>query len=412
MANVTDGYPKWAKNNTSTIPDDPENQINRAKGEPEKAAPGVNFSPGSKTVNDGITTAKMSRNSQSNEHYPPCINPTCKSFGKSHPNCLCYSGPGGSSLEEGYAEGGRVCSGPHHESCEHYADGGQVQEQQRFLNNPGNSIDHVGAQHGLLHLWTKLGHNGQSPNSNKYLEDYMDASKKGHKTINTHINNLLDNKKSEIKPDLKAREQLKEHIKDLQLNPEKMLDIGGNIGNQLPGHAAILGSHAANAFNYLQKLKPQKDQNAPLDPVQPESKMADANYNRALDIANNPALVLHHVKNGTVQPLDLTTIQSIYPDLHKSMVQKSGEALIKAKTEEKNLSFRQKRGLGDFLGKPLEFTATPMAMQAIMMANRPVQSPQSQGKPKKASGKELDQINKTENMLATPDQSRLMDKKE
>lgn len=52
----------------------------------------------------------------------PCLNPSCKSHGTSHPNCRCYSG---------MAEGGVVshfCSAArdHDEGCEYYAEGGLV----------------------------------------------------------------------------------------------------------------------------------------------------------------------------------------------------------------------------------------------------------------------------------------------
>lgn len=60
-------------------------------------------------------------------HAPPCINPSCKSFGQSHPNCRCYGGKMG--MYGGYAKGGEVenfCSEDrkHEEGCEYYADGG------------------------------------------------------------------------------------------------------------------------------------------------------------------------------------------------------------------------------------------------------------------------------------------------
>src|ERR1700677_2070983 len=238
-------YPKWGKDNTSTVPNDPANQINRAKGEPQKEAPGVEFGPGTKTVNDGTTDVVVSHlkrqnlsapdlsNIKAKQHYPPCINPTCKSFGHSHPNCPCYAGPGCTSLENktgwtpasgvGLAHGG--CVGPHKEDCEHYADGGQVEEQQKFLSNPGHAIDGVGAQHGLLHLLTKLGTNGQSPNQHKYLEDYADNSKRGHKTIDTHIKSLIGKDKLNVEPKNSSVEGLKNHVEDLNQNPDKAFNI-------------------------------------------------------------------------------------------------------------------------------------------------------------------------------------------
>lgn len=65
----------------------------------------------------------------------PCLNPHCKSHGKPHPNCRCYSGG------ENFAEGGEVgfCSEAreHNHDCEyHLADGGEVP---KFDDLPGRA---------------------------------------------------------------------------------------------------------------------------------------------------------------------------------------------------------------------------------------------------------------------------------
>lgn len=57
--------------------------------------------------------------------YLPCLNPHCKSNGKSHPNCKCYSH---------LAEGGEAsfCGSPrtHSKDCEYYAEGGELPQQE------------------------------------------------------------------------------------------------------------------------------------------------------------------------------------------------------------------------------------------------------------------------------------------
>lgn len=69
----------------------------------------------------------------------PCLNPHCKSMGKPHPNCRCYSG--GEEWQR-FSEGGEVhfCSGEraHNESCEYYAGGGLVPESD--LPTPDNVV--------------------------------------------------------------------------------------------------------------------------------------------------------------------------------------------------------------------------------------------------------------------------------
>lgn len=65
---------------------------------------------------------------QTSPMYPPCINPSCKSYGRSHPNCRCYGG--NEYAYEKMAEGGEVkgfCSHGarvHEKGCEYFKDGG------------------------------------------------------------------------------------------------------------------------------------------------------------------------------------------------------------------------------------------------------------------------------------------------
>jgi hypothetical protein len=414
-------YPKWGKDNSSTVPNDPANEVNRAKGDPQKAAPGVTFhSNNTQTVNDGTTDALMSHMNKAapelgqlgteKQHYPPCINPNCKSFGKSHPNCLCYAGPGGSSLEQGYfASGG--CVGPHKEDCEHFADGGQVQEQQQFLNNPTGALDHVGVNNGLLHLLTKTGYNGRSDNPHKHIEDFSDHAKKGRKSVDSHISKLLTPDKIDAIPDKDGVAALKNHLDSLQQDPEKALDVGGEMGSVLPDHAAALGAKTGNALNYFQALKPKASALNPLDRSPSASKGDTAAYDRQLAIAQNPMLILKHAQKGTIHPQDLKTLHTLYPSLGQSLTGKAGEALIDAKMKGVELPYQQKRGLSALLGQPLDSSMSPSIMQQIMKANAPAQQQQPQGKSKGTTASTQKAIEKDTNISATPTQKRQLDQK-
>lgn len=71
-------------------------------------------------------------------HSPPCINPSCKSFGHPHPNCRCYGGkmqPVFNGQQGRYAEGGEVeddqyyCDAQrtHRKECEYFKEGGMAE---------------------------------------------------------------------------------------------------------------------------------------------------------------------------------------------------------------------------------------------------------------------------------------------
>lgn len=396
-----------------------------------KPAPSVNYSPNKlgegtiKTVIDGKTKVTSSvskenpaddisrgaRQSYFQEHgtWPPCINVDCRSYGRPHPNCNCY-GPL-SQAGTFYAHGGYVCSGPHHEKCEHYADGGTVADNTHIHNNPQYALDHIVAEKGLLHLLTKTGHS----KSGKHMEDYVDHAKKGQKKLHNHTKNVIGHEKydnPEHGPE--AREALKNHLTDLSVNPQKLLDVGGSLGESLPGHAAQLGAMAGNAVQYLNGIKPMRSKNRPLDNLSPVDKMDEEKYNKHLDIAQNPMLVLHKAKEGTLSPQELMTLKVLYPQLHKNMLEKVNESLVDAKSKGKDIPYKQRQSLSTLLEEPLDSTMTVPYMQAIIkssMPSEPSQNPQQgKSKPKRASGVELNQINKVNELNATDIQDRAMDR--
>ncbi len=395
----------------------------------------------------------------------PCRNPHCKSNGHPHPNCKCYSGAG----SEAYADGGVVCSGPHKQDCEYYASGGEA----HMPAHPSTTLGHAAAHHGLLGILKNIGKTSMAdPESHhKTLEkakihlamnehdkasdllhghpmtgsvgkeklhgllktlspamlaqesdpeamrasvDYLHSAVKGHDSLSGHSKRVIGNDKLLIGSDEKDTESLKSHLDDLQKEPHKMLEVGGKLGHYLPEHAAEIGAFTATATQYFQSIKPKPTQVAPLDePVAPD-KTSMEQYHRQVDLAQHPMTILHHVKNGTIHPQDIVTIGTLYPKLLESMKEKAGEAIIEAKTKKQDISYRQKQGLSALLGQPLDFTQTPMASMAIIKSAGIQQAKNQEKKnsgPKKASGVELKQVNKVNEMAETPLEARQINKK-
>lgn len=427
----------------------------------------------------------------------PCKNPSCKSYGKPHPHCMCYGGGGYGDRPEAaaLAEGGEVhfcaTNQPHHPSCEYYAGGGEVQ--------PEPPHDHHSAvSHGLLGLLKNAGHASMAdpekhrktlneakshmsrlqdpvdgleeprktlgvklanhlsggnnedaaemmqghpltgsigkthlkeimgrmsgpvmsqeadPEAFRSSVDFLHSAMKGHETLKKKSESLLGAKDlDKMKPDKSQRETLKKHLSELQADPKKMLAVGGSLGHYLPDQAAALGALTSTATDYFNAMKPKPQKMGPLDSEPVPDKMQNAQYDRQLDIAQQPTLILQHVKDGTLQPQDLKTLSTLYPGLYKSMVNKAGEALIAAQTDKMEIPYRQKLSMSMLLGEPLDSTMTPMAMQAIQKSQG-LQQVQQQAKnnPKKASAVELKQINRVDSIGETPLEHRQMDMKE
>lgn len=240
--------------------------------------------------------------------------------------------------------------------------------------------------------------------------DFLSSSIKGNGQLDTQMNKVLGKESHDQKPDKARREALKEHLASYEADPFTALDAGGSLGHYLPVHGAQVAALSARAMNYFKSLKPMSSQNSPLDEIGTIDPNKEAQYDRQLDIANNPLLILQHAKTGSLIPQDIQTISTLYPALHQSMIKKTTEQLIKAGDKAKEMPYSQRQSLSLLMGQPLDSTLQPQVMQAIIKSQATQQAAKQAQQPKKASGVELNQINKINDLYKTPDQVRATDK--
>lgn len=242
----------------------------------------------------------------------------------------------------------------------------------------------------------------------KSAVDYLVNVSQGQKILSDGVSNMFKSGSQVIAkdliPDQESRNKLEKSLQYFQ-NPENALQVGGGLQHYLPEHASAAAGTASQAANYLQSLKPKQPVMAPLDSVPPIHTGVQAAYNRQLDIAQQPLMVLKHTKDGTLQPQDIQTLRTIYPGLHDSMINKITNEII-----DKNspvMPYHQKVSMNLLIGgAPLDGTMTPFAAQAVMHSATNQQTPQTGQGAKKASGVELKQINKVDSIYATKDQAR------
>lgn len=128
-------YEQFQKNIKASPPSKPSESSNTMPGSPKMASMAYT------EPQDGGTDVVLSAlhreappfgplGAEEKQHYPPCINPSCKSYGKSHPNCKCYGGvsehtgageagmfaEGGAVEKENYCDANRM----HFKGCEYY----------------------------------------------------------------------------------------------------------------------------------------------------------------------------------------------------------------------------------------------------------------------------------------------------
>lgn len=204
-------------------------------------------------------------------------------------------------------------------------------------------------------------------------------------------------------PSQAERDKLDKQVTMLQKNPNMMLKMQDpNLGHYLPNHQTSIAKSVAGAAMYLQTLKPQDSQPNPLDTKIKPTPQQEARYNRALDIAINPMLVLQHVKNGTVQPTDIQDLHNMYPALYKQMSQRLTNAMVSRHSDEEQIPYKTRMGISLLLGQPMDASMTPTSIQASQMAQMPKSPMPPQGQPKKGSPSKLKDPSKS---YMTPNQS-------
>jgi hypothetical protein len=203
-------------------------------------------------------------------------------------------------------------------------------------------------------------------------------------------------------PSQSDRDSLQKSLDAMQ-DPDKAVKMAPLLGEYLPAHKDALGMTAGAATTYFASLKPTSTQASPMDTPTPHSVIAQKQYNRALDIAQKPLMVLQHIKDGTLLPGDIQTLQTLYPALHGAMIQHITAELTKPGV---TVPYAQRTSLNTFVGgKPLDSTMTPYSRQAIVnsisLQQQTRANQQHQNQPKRASGVMLKQMNKVNDMSMT-----------
>jgi hypothetical protein len=188
-----------------------------------------------------------------------------------------------------------------------------------------------------------------------------------------------------------SRAKLETALSKLQQDPELLANVSGQLGHYMPQHAVAAGAIASNAVQFLNSIRPQNSPQAMLDNPKPVSRAVQAQYNRALDIANQPLTVLEAVKNNTLTSHDMIALRKLYPALYTGLQHKIMEQMVSHVAQGGKIPYKARLGLSLFLGQHLDSTMSPQAIMAAQPA--PPQPPPPQPKGQKltqgAAGKML-----------------------
>lgn len=225
--------------------------------------------------------------------------------------------------------------------------------------------------------------------------DVARAAERSEKMLNKEVTSVFEAKNGTVTVSKEAIDKLKGQVNAVSENPELLLGMGGDAGHYMPEHAQAVSMSTARSLNYLASLRPQTAPMSPFDSFRKVSKEEDGHYNRALEIAENPMIVLNDVKDGRIDPKDLQHLSQLAPALQAKMRQKLTEQMIAHIEKGQSIPYKTQIGLSLFMGQPLASSLQPQAI----MASQPKPQP-PQGSPK--SGKAM----QMPAMYQTPGQAR------
>jgi hypothetical protein len=241
------------------------------------------------------------------------------------------------------------------------------------------------------------------------MVDYIQAARKGAQTLDRGASAVFKAGREVISPNMrpteKDRKALDKSIKDYRDMPDRQLDNGTAVAHYLPDHGTAMAQTGMQAANYLNNLRPDTQRMSPLDtkPIVNSEKIAA--YNNALNIAEQPMIVLDKIKSGSITPQDITHLRAMYPSLYNQMVSKVSNEMTEHMNKGEAVPYRTRQGLSLFMGQPLDSTMTPQAIMAAqpVTAAQPDQGGQAQKKPSEASMTGMQKLGQT---YQTPAQYR------
>lgn len=189
----------------------------------------------------------------------------------------------------------------------------------------------------------------------------------------------------------------------------RQLEMAGNsqLGHYLPDHQTAISQSSFQSLDYLKTLKPKPVQNSPFDtPIEPTPEQ-EGRYRRALEIAQQPAVVLQHIKDGTIVPSDVQDIKSMYPALYDQLSHKLTSEMIDKHSNEEPIPYKTRLGMSMFLGQPMDSTMNRDSITAAQLTYIKPPPPQ-QPKGKKAG--DTSKLGKDNKMYKTPTQASESDR--
>lgn len=203
-------------------------------------------------------------------------------------------------------------------------------------------------------------------------------------------------------PVVEAHKDLVEHLNNYASNAGALIDKLSDSTQALhavaPQIAASAQQAAARAVQFLSSKAIQPDPE-PLSDSHEPSKAEVSSFNRYLNIVESPTNALKEIKNGTLTPETIETLQTVYPRLYgemkKSLISQMGP----------DTPYRTKMTISQFLGEPMDSSLTPQRIASLQSSFLPTSPQSSAGQPPQRKGRSLAQLDIASRVSLAPKDS-------
>lgn len=245
----------------------------------------------------------------------------------------------------------------------------------------------------------------------KAMVEMIGSTIKGENLIGRATKDIFNASKtvlpSALIPSESQRNRLdKELLKAQEDGGRTLMNMGNDTAHYLPEQSAAAAQTTMNAVNYLNSLRPKETKLSPLDSKPIVSQAQKAKFDRALNIAQQPLVILNHIKQGTLTQGDMQTMRTLYPSLHSSISEKIMAQVSDSVQKGKMIPYTTRMGLSMFLGQPLDSTMLPQNMASIQAIQQGSASAQSPGQPQQGPKRSTAALSKLPGMAQSADQAR------
>lgn len=260
-----------------------------------------------------------------------------------------------------------------------------------------------------------LGSEGKvSASGFKAAADFIQNAIKGESLINKSVKSVFKAGSQvlpqAVLPTTQRIDRLNKRLLYLQKNIDPLMDTGGDVPHYLPETGTILAQRGGSAVQYLNSLRPEPKQISPLDRPLPPTEDQKMNFKNALEIAEQPLVVMDKIKSGTLTEHDMVHLNNLYPALVQKFRGQLTANLMEAAEKGTYVPYKTRMGLSLFLGQPLDSTMLPESIQAAQLSEFTAAPSQQSGQPAAPIKHKTAALNKLAPMYATGSQARLIEK--